>query len=408
MNILVIHAHWDNHGDEAAIRSMVDELHIKYPEAKIKILIHSNPIKNFDYKGNITSEINIYPRRRNMFFEFGILYLTKGRFGIFNESKHYIYLLQQADLVIHAPGGPSIGDIYYRHERKYLYRLLLAQRLGKPYVFYAPSMGPFDTKRHFIRNLMRKKVLSNAEVFCLREPISKSYVKKLCKKLNPTVTLDSAFQHNVNIEKYEKQYQLYESLRNFIESHNKIVGITITDLKWNPQYKNEEKVADAIKYSFEKMIVYLSKKGYAILFIPQLFGLQHDKEYMNNFVIDNCFIMSENYDCYFQQYVIGKMHSLIGMRYHSNIFSAKMGCPFISIAYEQKMTGFMNKLNLDNYCIDMQNLSYQTLKNRFEYMENHYDEYKIYLKENSELLKEESSKTTKIVEECIDSNILTL
>ena len=44
-------------------------------------------------------------------------------------------------------------------------------------------------------------------------------------------------------------------------------------------------------------------------------------------------------------------YAIIGMRYHSNIFSAKAGTPFISISYEQKMAGFMNKMNLEKYCI---------------------------------------------------------
>lgn len=70
------------------------------------------------------------------------------------------------------------------------------------------------------------------------------------------------------------------------------------------------------------------------------------KEYC--FDEDNYFVIcsdDEKYDTYFQQYVIGCMYAVIGMRYHSNIFSAKMGTPFISISYEQKMQGFMKKWN---------------------------------------------------------------
>lgn len=69
---------------------------------------------------------------------------------------------------------------------------------------------------------------------------------------------------------------------------------------------------------------------------------------------------------------------LMSMRYHSNIFSAKMGTPFISISYEQKMKGFMEKMNLAEYCIDLKTLSKDTIENRFEQLVNHYDEYKKY------------------------------
>ena len=35
MKIVIINCHWDNRGDEAAIRAMIDELRVKYPSADI-------------------------------------------------------------------------------------------------------------------------------------------------------------------------------------------------------------------------------------------------------------------------------------------------------------------------------------------------------------------------------------
>ena len=50
---------------------------------------------------------------------------------------------------------------------------------------------------------------------------------------------------------------------------------------------------------------------------------------MNDYMLDSDTFMidafSEERDTYFQQYVIGKLYAVVGMRYHSNIFSAKMG-----------------------------------------------------------------------------------
>ena len=69
---------------------------------------------------------------------------------------------------------------------------------------------------------------------------------------------------------------------------------------------------------------------------------------------------SEERDTYFQQYVIGKLYAVVGMRYHSNIFSAKMGIPFVSVSYEQKMKGFMQSIGLSEYCIDLNELSEKT------------------------------------------------
>ena len=86
------------------------------------------------------------------------------------------------------------------------------------------------------------------------------------------------------------------------------------------------------------------------------------------------------------------------MRYHSNIFSAKMGTPFISVSYEQKMKGFMGKMNLTEYCIDIRDLSVGALETCFKQLIKHYDEYKKYLCSEHDFMKSESHKTTDILE----------
>lgn len=87
-----------------------------------------------------------------------------------------------------------------------------------------------------------------------------------------------------------------------------------------------------------------------MIFIPQLYGNGNDYDLMSQYVTssESCYVVkadSDLYDAYFQQFLISKLYMVIGMRYHSNIFSAKMGTPFVSISYEQKMQGFMKKLD---------------------------------------------------------------
>ena len=49
--------------------------------------------------------------------------------------------VKSADIVLHAPGGPSIGDVYYDAEPGYLYFYKLLCAMKVPYMFFAPSMG---------------------------------------------------------------------------------------------------------------------------------------------------------------------------------------------------------------------------------------------------------------------------
>ena len=62
-----------------------------------------------------------------------------------------------------------------------------------------------------------------------------------------------------------------------------------------------------------------------------------------------------------------------GMRYHSNIFAYKMGKPFIPISYEHKMSGFMKMAGLEDNCIQVSEISVETIITYFERIMNDYD-----------------------------------
>lgn len=64
------------------------------------------------------------------------------------------------------------------------------------------------------------------------------------------------------------------------------------------------------------------------------------------------------------------------MRYHSNIFAAKMGIPFISIGYEEKMYGFMQEWQFDDFLIRLNELNEEDLIRKWEFLKLNYNEYK--------------------------------
>ena len=79
-----------------------------------------------------------------------------------------------------------------------------------------------------------------------------------------------------------------------------------------------------------------------------------------------------------------------------------MGTPFISVSYEQKMQGFMEKMNLQQYCIKLSDLSETKLKEKFNLLEKQYDQYKNYLVMKHSEMKEESFRTTEILQAVIN------
>lgn len=403
MKIMVVNAHWNNRGDEAAVRAMIDELHQIYPNSEIAVQIMLDQIDQFPYDGNIQA-IPLYPRKKD-YPECLLTCLTKGHLIFSRKGKQFFRSLREADLVLHAPGGPSIGDIYVTTgEINYLIKFLLIHWFKKPYLFYAPSMGPFRSKKH---RRLRRYALNHADMICVREPITKQYLQEqlgIDKEIK--VTLDSAFQHPIDVAENEKELDSYPALKEFLDTSSKVAVLTITDLAWNPKYQQDKVLQERIRSSFDSFIDKIIQKGYSVLFIPQLFGSFNDRNYMLSFQRENCFVMDDTHDCYFQQYIISQVDVVVGMRYHSNIFSAKMAIPFISVSYEQKMKGFMQKVGLQDYCIELHNLSSDELLDKFETLEEHYEEYKSLLKKKSVELKEESHRTTDFIMDYIETKDL--
>lgn len=401
MNVLIINAHWDNRGDEAAIRSMIMEL-LDLPE--VSHVTIQRAIGEFGYFPKIhnVTVLGEFPKSGKLGkIEYLLAKMSIGKILISEEAKEFYKALNDCDIVLHAPGGPSIGDIYYNQEVIKLRRLHLVIEMNKKLMFYAPSMGPFQREE---RNTERYEILSHAVRIVLRESMSKEYLKKLGLDDRAIVTLDSAFQYDFDEAQYQEQYNAYTDLSSFIDKYNgKVIGMTVTDLQWNAKYVNSG-IDKIIKTTFDKMVSKLSEEGWGIVFIPQLFGNGNDKSYMESFANDHSFVMDDVHDCFFQQYVIKKMYAVIGMRYHSNIFSAKMGTPFISITYEQKMKGFMKKADLMDYCIDVNELSYEILHDRFLKLINNYDVYSDYLYHKKSEFRKEAHRTTEIVEEVLNES----
>lgn len=399
-NILIINAHWNNRGDESALRAMIDSLHEIYPKAVFYVQLFTNSVQQFPEEPYIKNLQFVYPRKRAI-FELPLVVLTKGKCALLSSTKDYIKLIKKMDLIIHAPGGPSIGDIYMHAELLYLMKFIIAKAVGIPYVFYAPSMGPFCNKK---RNRMRKYVLNRAEMISVREAVSEKYLEDLGVKKKINVTLDAAIQKKISEKKYLRLLQDYSELNRFIGRYKKIIGVTITELEWQPYYKTREDIKEQIYESFHALLKKLKTEQYGVIFIPQLFGEQNDKKLMESYAksFDNTFVMDDKHDCYFQQYVIGKLYAIVGMRYHSNIFSVKMGTPFLSISYEQKMRGFVQKIGMEELCLQVDDLNEEILCKKFEYLMEHYMDYKNKIKKIIPNLVKESHKTTELVVDVLE------
>ncbi len=194
--------------------------------------------------------------------------------------------------------------------------------------------------------------------------------------------MDLAFMDEVDSADAELQLSRYPELSEFLANYPRVVGMTISDFKWHVNLGKDAELLERIETTARKMILSLTERGYGVLLIPQLFGNQNDYNYLQAFSRDGVHVMSDQHDTYVQQYVISRLYAVIGMRYHSNIFAAKMGTPFVAVVYEEKMGGFLELAGLSDYGLSLNELSFESLNDKFRILENHYDELRTSLKES--------------------------
>ena len=284
VHIVITNSHGDNRGDEAAQRSMVRTLAEMIPQARFTILTNSPQGLSMPEGVEVRPTFAAWGRRFP-FFPLPMILLWLGlrklglklswlnRFALFGSLDS----IAGADLVLSAPGGPYIGEIYRGHElSEHLLHLWIAEKLGRPVMIYGPSMGPFTTGR----NRIRRRLLEAVPVITLRDPISRQYLDEL-KVTGPLVYVaaDSAFQDSITIDaKRLEQILVSEEIFDPANPHIPLIGITPAGARWNfrnaadPRAKQAEYVA-LMARTVDHLV---ESYGCRVVFFPQLYGRSSD------------------------------------------------------------------------------------------------------------------------------------
>ena len=369
INIAIVNAHWNNRGDEAALFALLEGLRQIYEACRITIIFKDDKsIVQFPEMERVA----YFPAKFNAAqWDIWLSAITRGIISRNTLLKKTVRTLKKTDLIVYSPGGSVINErFFWRKQMEYLVPFICAKLYRIPLFVAAPSIGPFDTEKP---NRIRRWLLKTPRVTCVREAISQKYLAQTGIRKNVHVTMDLAFMNDIDKVAYEMKLNDYSNLNQFLDSHEKVVGITITDFKWHIKLRNDQKLLVRIEDTFHKYINKLETKGYGVLLIPQLFGNENDFNYLRKFCTSKTFLMDDRVDAYFQQYIISKLYAVIGMRYHSNIFAAKMGTPFIAIVYEEKMMGFIEMAHLEEYAISLGDISFDKLDEKFFILEQDYN-----------------------------------
>lgn len=392
MKILLVNAHWDNRGDEAALCALADALFEMDDEAEITIIFkETRAIQEFPYEGRAAYAVTRFrPTEQEVKKA-----IETGRSDNPDMQKE-IELVSDSDMVVYAPGGAVISDrFWWEKQLEYIFPIAYAQSRGKITVFASPSVGPFTTSHPF-----RDELFKRTDILCLRESLGmQAVIDAIGMMKNQILSCDLAFAGKVDWNAARLRYEHADELRSFLERYNRVVGMTVSDLSWNVGYLNRDELKENIENAFKGFIDYLSRHNIGIILIPQLFGEQNDEEYLKRYASKNVICLPvEGYNSNFQQYLISKLYAVVGIRYHCNIFAAKMRVPMIPIVYEQKMAGFLKDSGIEDWGAEVDGLSAEELIKRFSALEAEYEKRRAFLSAKLGDWKQKADQTIRALE----------
>ena len=378
--IILTNQHCDNRGDESATIGLIEQIYNNFGnDAKIVMLKQTQKHQFIQKKYGITeldmSRSICFLLQICLWIVFKFIKIDI-RFILSSKTKNFIKLHKDADIVLSSCGGPYIGDIYFNHEILHILYVLVPQLLGKKVVFAAPSMGPFNIK---IANPIRKYILRKADLIVLRDKVSYDYVIKFLKDSKKVVLAsDACFANELDGKKLTSE-------------RKNIIGFTPLEYKYsaskNPSHEIE-KYKRCIVTLFDQLMN--EDKDLAIEFFPQLYNKHTDIPLIKDIISrmkygDRTIIFSDKKSGIEQQKEIATLKLMIATRYHSAVFSCKMGVPVICIAYEHKAVAMMESFKLSECVIDINELNSRLLLDKYNYVVENYQE--IYKKQIASLPK---------------------
>ena len=307
-----------------------------------------------------------------------------GEFFLNKKEKKTLAIIKNCDAVfvkgggfIHSYGG--ITDPYFIY---YLtYHIRLASANGKSVFLLPNSIGPLKNR---IARTIALKALRNCDLVTVRENLSRNYLKQF--KLEVESYPDLGFF----LEPAEEDMSSYLISHGVPLSKKKVV-VTLRPYRFQG-FHDSEWLFDNYINSFVGFISYLSEREFHITFMAHTLGpSSHEDDRIaitqvltrlpNSVLEQTSYIEDFDLNCRSIEKLYSYYDYMVGTRFHSVIFSLNVGVPSIAIAYGgNKGKGIMDILGNGNYSIDINTVSVEGLKESFDSLELHRQEYLTNLK----------------------------
>ena len=242
------------------------------------------------------------------------------------------HALRESDLLISGGGGllqdvTGPNSILY-----YLGIVFIAKLMGKPVFFYGQGIGPVRT---MLGRAMMKLIVNRVDFITVRDSSSQAELQSLGVNkppvyvtADPVLGLDPAFINKERGKAVLKELGLDES---------PVVGISVRP--WKDLTGYQRVMIDLVRDFI--------RQGYRVLMVP----MHHSADFQISHEIavaagTGCAVLEKEYNFLELLEIIGNMHILVGMRLHFLIFGALMNVPMVGIAYDPKVSSFLEMVGM--------------------------------------------------------------
>jgi polysaccharide pyruvyl transferase WcaK-like protein len=229
------------------------------------------------------------------------------------------------------------------------WEIVIAKSFGKPVVMFPNSIGPFQT---CVGRLLSRYALNRCDYVFVREPISYSTAQSLGIKKLPTLTSDTALlfrvDNNVTAEHIE----------------GPVVGVCAGVYNYT---LSDEQLRHYVSVQARALDIGIKKYGYEVVFLPHgITGFRYDDLEISRMILGEMKNKKEARimeidDVNEFKLVLSQMSMIISLKMHPSVLGVSCCIPVLCLAYDQKQLGFFRSLGLENFVIDLREISLEAL-----------------------------------------------
>lgn len=291
-----------NAGDDAILKAVVREVYDTRDDAEICVMSKNPKQTSLSYHVRSIYTFNVFKMLSEL-------------------SKSYLYINGGGSLI---QDSTSSRSLYF-----YLFTLKMAKLCGCKVMMYGCGIGP--VKKRGNRRLASKVIDKSVHCITLRDPDSFDELQrmnvtrpKMFLAADPTLRIAPASERDIETVFEKEGLSLDESylclaMRNWKNIEQKIPHIVF-----------------AAKYAFERY-------GLKIVLMP----MERNRDLPIAHILadkigEAATVIEGKYDVHTVIGILSKMRVIMAMRLHALVFGAGQGVATIGIAYDDKVSGFMN------------------------------------------------------------------